>query len=572
VSKRPWWRRSLWAGSLALAITTACMITLSGSVRPAFASAEVNGGGSSFAAPETLQWAADVARKPYNLTINYVNSSSSAGRSLYGSGQYDYGATDVIYNAEDSTLATTVVQDRPFKYVTVSAGGLGFEYNLTIDGVRFTNLELTRKDVCQIFTGEILFWNQLAGTAPSDAPLAGLPANTAINVFVRSDGAGESYVLSQYCEAVDPSDWAIYQKWVVANQFNIGYQGDPNLAAGLPISFWPPNLLGGPDHVADPDKAANGAPAAAQGADNPEPGNSITYVATAYAQQLGAPVASVQNGAGVFTQPTPNSIQLALSYAKPNSLGTFNLDFTGTNPYAYFPSTYSYIIDPATTKTPDSGVNGPLNQWLCYDIGAGQQEAAALDYAPLSAQVTALSIAAIEATPDAPPASQCGTGGPAPVVAPGKIVAPGNQHGGGSGGSGSGGGGGSGGTGGGSSGAGPAGGTGASAGGSGAVAGGSASGGGAGSTGGTGSSAGTRSSPGALRGGSARSAGKLAPGSAAQGGAPSASLQASSANSVSQSAPGSTPAADQALWWVIGGFILAAGATGIAGLTRREST
>ncbi len=568
MTKPPWWRRALWLGSLALAITGACMTTLGGSGRPAFASAEVNGGGSSFAAPETLQWAADVARKPYNLTINYVNSSSSAGRQLYGSGQYDYGATDVIYNAEDSTLATTVVRDRPFKYVTVSAGGLGFEYNLTIDGVRFTNLELTRKDVCQIFTGEILYWNQLAGTAPSDAPLAGLPANTSINVFVRSDGAGESYVLSQYCQAVDPSDWATYQKWVLANQFNIGYQGDPNLAAGLPISFWPPNLLGGPEHVSDPDKAANGAPAAAQGADNPEPGNSITYVATAYAQQLGAPVASVQNGAGVFTQPTPNSIQLALSYAKPNSLGTFNLDFTGSNPSAYFPSTYSYIIDPATTKTPDAGVNGPLDQWLCYDIGTGQQEAAPLDYAPLSAQVTALSVAAIEATPDAPPASQCGTGGPAPVVAPGKIVTPGNQHGG------SGGGGGSGGNASGSGGAAAAGGTGASGGGagSGAIAGGSASAGGTGSGGGTGSRVGTGSSAGSAAGGSAKSSGRLGPGSAGQSGAPAASLQASAANSVPQSAPGSTPAANQALWWVIGGFILAAGATGIVGLTRREST
>jgi ABC-type phosphate transport system substrate-binding protein len=536
----------------------------------AFASATVNGGGSSFAAPEALQWATDVAGPPDHLTINYTNSSSGNGRLFYGNGEWDYGTTDIIYNAEDQGLQNTVPQTHPFKYVTISAGGLAFEYNVVVDGVKFTNLELTRRDVCQIFTGQVTNWNQLAATAPSDAPLASL--NLPITPVVRSDSAGESYVLSQYCQAVDPGDWNTFKNWVDStNDGGAGYS-DPNMPAGLPVSYWPGNLN---IKVGLSTLTASGAPAEAQDADDPNVNGAIGYVATAYALQLGAPVASVQNGAGVFTVPTPNSIQIALSYASANSVGTFNLDFTGSSAQAYFPSTYSYVLDPTNTNTPDSGINGPLNEWLCYDVGQGQNEAAPLDYAPLSKQVTQLSVDAIEATPDAPPASQCGIGGPQPdLIAPGKVTPvatgpssgfPGSSNGGGTttpgavgNGSGSGGSGGSGGT---NGLAGSAGGTSGSGGSTGS------------STGGSGAGSATRSKGGALAGSRGvgsqlgGSNGATRPGSGSQG-----SLQASGIETVSQSGPSSSPAPDQALWWVLGGFVLAAGATGITGLTRREKT
>ena len=365
------------AGRLRLA---ACVAALSGLVAvgpgsvvsaPASASPAVNGGGSSFAAPEAAQWAADVARNPYNLTINYVNSSSGTGRAEYANGAYDYGASDIVYNPEDAQ-EVQLAQTRPYKYVTISAGGLAFEYYLMVNGVRFTNLQLTRADVCGIFTGEITMWSQLASSAPADAPLA--TATIPIRPVVRSDSAGESYVLSQYCQAVDPSAWNQFKDWVDANTQYLSYS-DPNMAAGLPVSLWP-GILYNKDNNALP---TSGAPAAAANADSGQVIGAITYVATAYANELGAPVASVQNAGGNFVQPDANSVQLALSYARANSVGTFDLDFTGSNPAAYFPSTYSYVIDPATTHTPDSGINGPLNQWLCYSIGLGQQEAAALE-------------------------------------------------------------------------------------------------------------------------------------------------------------------------------------------------
>jgi phosphate transport system substrate-binding protein len=379
----------------------------------ALASATVTGGGSSFAALELGQWAADVRGAPYDLNVEYAASSSGQGRSDYATGLIQYGASDIIYNQGEDGSLIAQVQAHPFKYVTVSAGGLSFLYNLSINGQQVTGLDLTRDDVCEIFTGEVTLWSALAPTAPADAflsELQGTPQDK-IEVVTRSDAAGESYVLSQYCQAVDPTDWSTFQGWVDANAKTISYS-DPNMAAGLPVSIWPSTLYNGDQQTAQ----ASGADAVADYVTSPSSGaGSITYDADGYAKVRSWPVASVENAASQFTQPTPDAAQAALAYAQANQAGTFNLDFTGSDPTAYFPSTYSYVLAPTTIDAADSAT---LSEFLCYDVGAGQKEASNLGYAPLSSQVTALSVAAIEAMPGAPPVNTCGVGGPAPNVGP----------------------------------------------------------------------------------------------------------------------------------------------------------
>jgi ABC-type phosphate transport system substrate-binding protein len=623
------WRRAL-AGLAALGAGFG--IVLAVGAAPAYAATQVNGGGSSFAAPEAEQWSADTARNPYDLNINYESSSSGAGRDQYAQGLYDYGATDIVYNLEDGNYAQQAEQQHPFKYVTVSAGGLAFQYNLVIGGARFTNLELTSAEVCGIFTGEISTWNQLASTSSADAILAS--DTEPIEAVVRSDSAGESYVLSQYCIATQPAIWNEFKTYVDTNQYTISYS-DPNMAKGLPVSFWPGTLYNNDRNV----ESLSGATATSQHVANPSTGtNSITYEASAYAKQLGAPVASVENGGGYFVQPDANSVQIALSYAQPNSLGTFNLNFTGTNPNAYFPSTYSYILDPTTTKTPDAGINGPLNTFLCYSIGEGQNEAAPLLYAPLSAAVTKLSVAAIESTPDAPAASKCGVGGPSPTVAgngggikgnngggggsttggtvppPTKAPGGGGSTGGGTTGGGTTGGGTTGGgttgggtTGGGTTGGGTTGGgtTGGGTTGGGTTGGGTTGGGttGGGTTGGGTTGGGTTgggTTGGGTTGGGTTGTGLPGPGTAG-GGSPStvgggttgpggstscvtvtlnvcastssgggaASPEAVSVQTASSA--GSTPIEDEALWWVLGGVVIAAAVTGLGGTKRKSA-
>ena len=365
------------------------------------ASTPVTGGGSSFAFPEIQQWIAD---EP-SLPVNYADSSSEVGRFSYAAGALQYGASDLPYTANDGNAETQAQTQHPFVYVPISAAGLAFAFNVEINGTPVTGLNLTQQDVCQIFTGAINNWDQLAGT-PGDEALAGV--NQPITVVTRSDGAGESYVLSQYCLAVDPTDWATFRTYVLGNEAAegaAGWAGDADLAAGLPIENWPPVLEGGDAAVQE-----NGAAADVNAVENPNNGFSIGYMAAPYAITARLPMASVENAAGDFLQPNATSVQDALAYAEANSLGTFDLNFTGSDPNAYFPATYSYVIAPTTTNAPTSaGADATLAQFLCYAVGAGQNQAASLLYAPLSQQVTAISVNAIEQIPGAPPASSCGT-------------------------------------------------------------------------------------------------------------------------------------------------------------------
>jgi MYXO-CTERM domain-containing protein len=377
------------------------------------ASVLVSGGGSAFAEPAIQQWASDVAQPPHDLTVNYQFNSSAAGRLYYATGLYQYGVTDNIYYPQDQGELSEATQQHPFDYVPITAGGLAFMYDIVIDGQRWTGLNLTRQDVCQIFTGQLTNWDQLAGTE-GDSVLAGV--NESITAATRSDEAGESYALSKFCQAVDPADWATFQNFVDSNsqlESDLGWNGDIGMAAGTPIENWPAALE---DEQTQNSMRASGATEELNDITDPNNGGSIGYLPMVYADFTGYPVASVQNGAGDFVQPNATSVNVGLTYATPNSPGTFDVDFNGSDPAAYFPATYSYVIAPTTTNAPASaGADATLAQFLCYAVGQGQQEAAKELYAPLSAQITAIAVQAIEHIPGAPPADTCGVGGSAPA-------------------------------------------------------------------------------------------------------------------------------------------------------------
>ena len=391
----------------------------------ASASTPINGGGSGFAGLEIQQWQADVDTPARgNLIVNYSSQSSGIGRQYFASNTWDYGASDIRYipGIEQSTeneLQSGRCGGRPlpncFQYVPVSAGGLGFMYNLrNADGSRVTSLKLTAADVCGIFTGRLTSWGQLAGNNPF---LAG--SGQSITPVVRQDQAGESYVLSEYCIAEDPADWSNFTHFQQTAQCTAGLDytstDAPSFNSGQPIPIWPSTLEGcrsvpnasGSEGVADTVHDPN------QGA------GAITYDAAGYAVVRQLPNASVQNAAGAFTLPNSNSVTIALEFATAVGDGTFKLDFnesSGADPRAYNPSTYSYIL--AQTGGFDTGRGSTLGRFLCYAIGAGQVRAPALLYAELSPQVEAISEAATVQVPGAPSASQCLAGAPPPPAPP----------------------------------------------------------------------------------------------------------------------------------------------------------
>jgi phosphate transport system substrate-binding protein len=378
----------------------------------------VSGGGSSFAELEVDQWRADTSHAPYNLKLDYAAQGSTFGRTQFLNGNLDYGVSDITFQPDDDTSASRFSH---FTYVPVSAGGVGFMYNLKdSSGNRITTLHLTATDICRVFTAPNIYWDDPSIQATN--PTIALPHNP-ISRVVRSDGSGTSFVFSDYCQQVAPQVWTDFIAYIQ----RAGTPADANFSKGLPVSVWP---TGYPN-----EGAANAADGVANAVASDVTGtNAITYNAAGFGQEHGMPNAFIQNAAGVFHQPTPDAASVALAYANPESDGTFQLNYTASDPNAYFPSTYSYVI--AQTTGFDPGKGQTLATFLDYAVTIGQKRARQLQYAPLSTVLVNEALDHILLIPGAPP-RPTDLGDPPPPASK-TLVAPGSGGGATAGGAGSG--------------------------------------------------------------------------------------------------------------------------------------
>ena len=131
-------------------------------------------------------------------------------------------------------------------------------------------------------------------------------------------------------------------------------------------------------------------------------------------------MASLQNFAGVYTQPDETNVTVALAYATGRGDGTFALNFKGPDPRAYFPSTYSYVL--AQTTGFDPGKGATLARFLCYAVSKGQTDAVPLKYARLSSEIVDIAIDAIVRIPGAPSKAACPVAGAPPPPPPITVV------------------------------------------------------------------------------------------------------------------------------------------------------
>lgn len=380
--------------SLVFAVLVVVAGVVTSSVSAPVASAAgpaLNGGGSSFAKNEIDQWRAEVARKPLELRINYVAQGSSFGRQQYIAGTLDFAASDVPFTGPELD-ALNRTNRKDFAYVPVSAGGLGIMYNL-VDrgGQQVRNLNLTRRAVCRMFTEPNMRWDD-PEIASSNSGLQ-LPSEL-VRPIVRSDGSGTSYVLSEFCLTVAPDLWAAF-----IDRQKSDPSLDPAFLANRATSNWPLNW-----GVVGSALAADGVAAAVA---DPSGRYSVTYNESGFAKLRNFPNASMQNAAGQFTQPTEEAVTIALGYASPNGNGTFRLNYTGPDPKAYFPSTYSYVIAQTTGFNADKG--RVLALFLCYAVTKGQrlELTSKLGYARLSEPLVAIARDSIARIPGAPPWDQC---------------------------------------------------------------------------------------------------------------------------------------------------------------------
>ena len=379
-------RVALWRVLLTSVIAMSVAMPTGSADRVVAAGPTVSGIGSSFAGLEMSQWTAEVGRDPYELAINYSAQGSSVGRLSFISNSHDFGASDIPFTAQELPQV-----NRPFAYVPVSAGGLGFMYNLKdTAGNKVTNLNLTRELVCRIFTENGMLWNDAEVLAVN--PTLALPAEQ-IRPIVRSDGSGTSYVLSEYCQNVAPQIWQAF-----VDRLQSDPNADADFKANLPTSLWPSTGSSQAAATADGVSAAVADPSGLY---------AITYNEAGYAEIRNFPNANVQNAANQFTQPTELAVTTALGYATARPDGTFQLEYNGSDPAAYFPSTYSYVIAPTDGYDPAKGA--VLAKFLCYAVTYGQRVdlIESLHYARLSAPLVDIARNAIAKIPGAPPWDEC---------------------------------------------------------------------------------------------------------------------------------------------------------------------
>jgi phosphate transport system substrate-binding protein len=206
-------------------------------------------------------------------------------------------------------------------------------------------LHLDGPTLANIFLGNITTWNDPAIAKLN--PGANLPS-TKITPVYRSDGSGDTYILTDYLSKVS-SEWK------------------STVGVGTEVKF--PTGVGG--------KGNDGA---------------IAYVGAAYANSNGFNQVAVENAAGKFLQPSLDTISAAAAAVKqiPSNNVVSLTDPPKSAANAYPLASYTYVLAPSTSDKADA-----LKEFLTYAIGPGQSYGPDLLFAKLPSQILAADKATI---------------------------------------------------------------------------------------------------------------------------------------------------------------------------------
>ena len=268
---------------------------------------KIQGAGASFPAPLYMKWFKTYSSAHPGVQIDYQSVGSGKGVQQVIEKTVDFGASDAAMTPEEMAKVDVGVQLLP-----MTAGSIVLAYNL--EGV--DHLKLTREAYVGIFLGKITKWNDAKIAAAN--PGASLPDGS-VNVVVRADGSGTSYVFTKHLSALSDE----FAKQVGTNK-------QPN---------WPVGT-----------KANKNDGVAASLIQTP---GSIGYIEYGYAKLNPSKLkmAELQNKAGKFVAPTIESGQAALAaITLPEDLIAWMPDPDGEKSYPIV--TFTWVI--AYKKYPDA--------------------------------------------------------------------------------------------------------------------------------------------------------------------------------------------------------------------------
>lgn len=224
----------------------------------------LSGAGASFPAPLYQTWFSEIQEVYPGLRINYQSVGSGAGIEQYLSGTVDFGATDAPLTDEERQTFIDQYGAEPIQ-VPMTGGLVTFAYNLPeVEG----ELRLTQDAYCGIVTGEVTQWD--AEPIASANPDLQLPSES-INFVHRSDGSGTTFLFTNHINEVC-ENWTAGAAKTVDWPVGVGARGNEGIAAQVQQTE-----------------------------------GSVGYVEYTYAAENDIPVATLENDAGNFIEPSPDA-------------------------------------------------------------------------------------------------------------------------------------------------------------------------------------------------------------------------------------------------------------------------
>ena len=340
-----------WGSATFAMLPAALALTLCGcggdSSQAASSGVKLQGAGASFPAPLYNKWFKAYSAAHQNVLVDYQSVGSGSGVKAVLDRTVDFGASDAAMKPEDMAKVEGGVQLFP-----MTAGSIVLAYNLK----DVENLQLSREAYGGIFLGKVKRWNDpaIAKVNPG-AKLPDLP----INVVVRADSSGTSFVFSQHLSAINKEFGT-----------SVGANTMPNWPAGTK------------------SKGNEGVTASIM----TTPG-SMGYIEYGYAKSQKIPMAVLENKAGKFVAATTASGQAALASATlPDDMIAWASDPDVADAYPVV--TYTWLI--TYKRYPDKTKQQAIQDLLKYGLTEGQKDAEALGYIPLPAPVVAKATAAVQ--------------------------------------------------------------------------------------------------------------------------------------------------------------------------------
>ena len=301
------------------------------------ASGTISGAGATFPATIVQQWIKDYGAACPGATVNYQPVGSGAGIQQFTAGTVDFGASDAVMKPEEQAAAEA--KGGPVVHVPWTAGAVALLFN--VSGVK--DLKMSGETIAGIFAGTITKWNDPKIAAENSG--ASLP-ETGIQVIHRSDGSGTTAVFTSYLTAVAPSVWTV--------------------GAGKDVP-WP---------TGQGAKGSDGVTAAVKQTDG-----AIGYAEQSYAAANSLSTVDVKNEAGQYVKPSAKGVSAALTSAEIPADLKVKINYKPADSAAYPISSTTWAL--VFQKYGDAAKASLVKSFLTYALGAGQDAAERLYYAPL---------------------------------------------------------------------------------------------------------------------------------------------------------------------------------------------